>query len=71
MFLIEDPKPVLVNPSPAVIIPLPAKISPNKLVPNVPNNLLRNPRFCFLPSFWVFSLTPFNNKPESSRDLSI
>ena len=33
------------NPSPAIFIPLPAE------APNVPNNLLRNPPFCYFASF--------------------
>ena len=59
------------TPSPALFIPLRAKILPNKHAPNVPNNLLRNPNFCSLASFWTVSVTPFNNKPESSRDFTI
>ena len=31
----------------------------------------RNPTFCSLASFWIISLTPFNNEPESSKDLTI
>ena len=31
------------NLSPALFIPLPANIFPNKLVTNVPNNMVRNP----------------------------
>ena len=52
-------------------MPLPVKIFPNKLAPNVPNNFPRNSSFCYLTSFWIVLLTPFNNKPESSRDLTI
>ena len=37
----------------------------------MPNNALRNPTFCSFTSFWTVSLTPFNNKPESSRDFII
>ena len=37
----------------------------------MPNNILRNPPFCFFTSFWTVSVTPFNNKPESSRDFTI
>ena len=43
----------------------------NKLASNVPNNILRNPPFSSLASFWIVSITPFNNKPESSRGLTI
>ena len=42
-------------------------ISPNKLAPNVPNSILRNPPFCSFASFLIVSL--FNNIPKSSRDL--
>ena len=59
------------NLSPAVFIPLPDTIFPNKLALNVPNNVLGNPPFYSLTSFWIASLTPFNNKPEYLRDLSI
>ena len=37
----------------------------------MPNNILRNPAFCSFSSFWTVSITPFNNKPESSRDFTI
>ena len=59
------------NTFPALFIPLPAKIFPNKLALNVPNNILRNPRFCSEASFLIVSVTPFNNRPESSRGLTI
>ena len=59
-FLIED-----------LITPLPNNISPNKLAPNVPYSILRNPAFRSLASFLIVSLTPFNSTPESSRDLTI
>ena len=59
------------NPSPALFIPLPVNIFPNKLATNVLNKILRNPSFCYFASFWIVSLTPLNNKPESSRDLTI
>ena len=55
----------------ALFIPLPARILPNKLRPNKPNNILRNLPFCSLASFWILSLTPFNSKSGSSRDLTI
>ena len=45
--------------SPALIVPLPVNTFPNKLAPNVPNNIISS--FCSLTL-----LTPFNNKPESS-----
>ena len=56
-------------PSPALIFPLPANIFPNKPAPNVPNNILRNIPFSSFASFLIISLTPFINKPDSSRDL--
>ena len=65
--------PVLITPRPCLftIAPFPAKVFPNKLAPNVMSNILRNPPFCSFALFWIVSLTPFNNKPESSRDLTI
>ena len=51
--------------------PQPVKIFPNKLALNVPSNILRNPPFYSFTSFWTVSVTPFNNKPESSRDFTI
>ena len=66
MFLIEDP-----YHSPALFIPVPANIFPTKLAPNVPYNILRNPPFCSFALFSFFSLTPYKNKSESSRDLTI
>ena len=69
------PSPALTIPSPALCIPLtflftplPVRRFPNKLAPNVPNNILRNPPFCFFISFLTDSVIPFNNKPESSSD---
>ena len=59
------------NPSSDLFIPLPDNIFLDKLAPNVPNNILRKLPFCYLTSFWIVSLTPFNNKTESSRDLTI
>ena len=64
-------KETLVVPSPALIVPLPVKRFPNKLAPNVPINILRIPPFCSSVSFLIVSLTPFINKPDSLRDLSI
>ena len=43
----------------------------NKLATNVTNNILRNHLFCFLASFWIVSLTPFNNKPKFLKYLTI
>ena len=39
-------------PSAAVITPLPVNRFPNKLAPNVPNNILRNPFFKWLNYFY-------------------
>ena len=44
---------------------------PNTLTPNLPNNTQRNNPFSFLASVYIVSLTPFNNKPESSRELTM
>ena len=46
------PRPRLVGiaPSPAVIVSLLA----NKIAPNVPNNILKNPPFCSFASFLIF-----------------
>ena len=54
-----------------VIALFPDKIFLYKLAPNAPSNILINPPFFSLVSFWVVSLTPFNNKSESLRDLTI
>ena len=40
---------------------------PNKLAPNVPSNILKNPPLCSLVSFSIVLLTPFNKMPEFSR----
>ena len=69
--MIEDPQLTLKNPSPALFIPLSAKILPSKLAANEPNDILRKNPFCFLASLWIVSLTPFNNMPESLRDITI
>ena len=37
----------------------------------MPNSILRNPPFCSFALFLIVSLTPSNNNPESSRDLTI
>ena len=44
---------------------------PDKLAPNVPINLLRNPPFCYFLSFWIVSLPSFFSKTEFSEDLTI
>ena len=67
------PLPALFIPRPfsALFTPRPVKRNPNKLAPNVPNNILRNPAFCSFTSFYTVSVTTFNNKPEFSRDFTI
>ena len=65
-----DPQPTLAVPSPTLIIPLPANMFPNRLGPDMPNSILRNRSFCSFASFLTVSLTPSNNIPESSRDLT-
>ena len=52
-------------------MPFPVKRFPNKLAPNMPNNILRNPPFCSFTSFLTVLVTLSNNKPESSRDFTI
>ena len=44
---------------------------PNKLASKVPNKIPENPPFCLFASYLIVSLTPFINKPDSSRDLII
>ena len=58
-------------PSPALPVPLAVNQYHNKLEPNVPNNTLRHPSFCYLNSFSIVSVTPFIYKPDSSIDLII
>ena len=75
---IKNSCPVLVVLLPAVITPypgifdlltlLPVNRFPNKLAPNVPNNILRNKPFCSIASFLIVSLTLFIRNPDSSRD---
>ena len=61
----------LIVPSPALILSLPVNRYPYKLAPKVPNNIPRNPPFRSFASFLIVSLTPFINKPGSSKDLTI
>ena len=58
-------------PSPALIVPLPVNRFSNKLAAKVTNNIPRNSPFCYFALFLIVSLTPFINKPDSSRDLTI
>ena len=57
--------------SPVLNVLFPVKRFPNKLAPKVPNNIPRNPPFCYFASLLIVSLTSFNNNPDSSRDLTI
>ena len=41
----------------------------NKLPPNAPNNMLKNPLFYFFGSFIIVLLRPCINNPDSSGDL--
>ena len=54
-------------PEPALKIPFPVNKFPNKLVPKVPNDKLKNPLFCYFLSFFIVLVTPFNKISESSR----
>ena len=54
-------------PSPALIIPFPINKLPNKLAPNVPTNILKNPPFCSLVSFSIALVIPFNKIQEFSN----
>ena len=53
------PSPALTIPSPALLIPFPVNKFPNKLAPNVPSNILKNPPLCSLVSFLIVLVTPF------------
>ena len=58
-------------PLPAHINPLPSNRLANKLDFMCLKIYSRNPPFCSLASFSILSQTPFINKSDSSRDLSI
>ena len=71
-FLLSLPSPEGTIPPPALTIPFPrVNKFPNKLAPDVPNNILENPPLCSLVSFSIVLLTPFNKTPEFSRALII
>ena len=56
-FLPLLPLPALTIPSPALTLPFPpVNKLPNKLAPNVPSNILKNPPICYLVSFLMFYL---------------
>ena len=62
------PSTALTIPSPALTIPFPpVNKFPNKLAPNVPSNILKNPPLCSLVSFSIVLVTPFNKIPEFSN----
>ena len=62
------PSSALITPSPARTIPFPpVNKFPNKLAPNVPINILKNPPICSLVSFSIVLVTPFNKIPEFSN----
>ena len=54
-----------------LIAPFSVNRFPNKLEPNGANTILRNLPFCSFALSLVVSLTPFINKPYSSRILFI
>ena len=54
-------------PSPAFITLLPVNRVPNKLAPNVHNNMLRNPSLCSFASLLIVLRTPFIDEPHSLR----
>ena len=59
------PSPALAIPSPVLIIPFPpVNKFPNKLAPNLPSNILKNPLLYSLVSFSIVLVTPFNKIPE-------
>ena len=62
---------VLIVPSPAPITPLPVNKFLNKLAPDVFNYVPTNQLLCSFALFLIVSLTPFINKPDSLRDLTI
>ena len=53
------------------MVPLPVNRFPNKLSLKLLESILTNHLFCSLASFLIFSLTPFINNTDSSRDLAI
>ena len=67
-FVLPLPSPARTITSPALIIPFPPvnKLS-NKLAPNVPSNILKNPPLCSLVSFSNALLTSFNKISEFSN----
>ena len=58
-------------PSRDLIVLLAVNKFPNILATNISINLLRNPPFCYVASFFVILLSSFINKPDSSWDVTI
>ena len=54
---------LVLTPRPDSLAFIPSSVN---IVPNAPNNMLRNPPFCFFASFLHVSLTNLINEPESS-----
>ena len=50
---------------------LPVNRFPTNLAPNVPNNVLKSPPFCYFASFLIIWLKLFINKSDFSRDFTI
>ena len=57
-------------PSPALIVPVPVNRFPNKLAPNVLNEILENPPFKTFASILIVSLTHLINNLDSSSGLT-
>ena len=53
------------------IVPFSLKRFPNERAPKFPNNIPRNPSFCYFASFLIISFTIFINNPNSLRDSTI
>ena len=62
-FLLLSPVHTILSPAFIIRFP-PVNKLPNKLAPNVPSNILKNPPLCSLISFSVALVTPFNKIPE-------
>ena len=55
------------EPYPALINYVPVNTFPDKLSPNVPNNIGRSSLYFSFTSFRIVSKTPFSNKTEPAR----
>ena len=53
------------------IVPFSFKRFPNERAPKVPNNIPRNPPFCYFASFLIIPFTIFINNPNSLGDSAI